>query len=158
VSLIEEQRYKPMLEASTFFYFTLPAILSGEGALKQDQFCLDLRKYAPKLIKIGTCSLGCGKAALRLVGIVLKATPRVPNPVPKYGPTVTEFTKLWSDHARFEKIEDYSTSPSPDKNLLKRSAGKIFHQRKKRRYSPLNEGKKEKVDQFIADHMDTSAQ
>ena len=147
-----------MLEASSFFYFTLPTTLDKGIGSSRNQFCLDIRKHAPKQIKIGICSLGCGKAALRLVGIVLKATPRVPNPVPKYGPTITEFTKLWSDHARFEKIEEYSASPSPDKKLLKRSASKIQHHRKKRRYSPLNTDKKIKVDQFLADHMDTSPQ
>jgi hypothetical protein len=158
VALIEKQRGKPMLEASTMFYFTLPTALSKGIGVARDQFCTDMRKYAPSQIKIGICSLGCGKAALRLVGIVLKASARVKNPASKYGRVITEFTKLWSDHARFEKAEEYSESPSPDKKLLKRSAEKILERRKKHRYSPLNDAKRRKVnvDQFLTDHMDTA--
>jgi hypothetical protein len=99
----------PMEKGRDFFYRTLPKMLApGDGkTVVKDDVCKLIETISPKTIKVGICSLACGKIAFRVLGAMLKLERADRKHWKGIAKQVKREGKQWSLFARMFFLEKY---------------------------------------------------
>lgn len=115
---IRSQRSKSRTDASSYFYFDLPAKLAGDGlfGFVKDELCKKISEFAPKPIKQGTCTFAAAKAAARCSMMFLTMNQADPSKYHFCAFSSKKESKLASLLGRIDALSEYLHSHFDEPN------------------------------------------
>lgn len=120
LSKLDQMRKKSKAEFMQYVYVDLPAQLSHEpGTPKQDGLCMELRKIAPKMQKVGNCYWASLKAAVRVVAALKTMKECDPVKIPQAAQDAKQFSKDISTTLRHFTLFDYEHAFDDSNDFLR---------------------------------------